>query len=105
MTGVNVPDPAATRGVKSPHGEQVTTQQAVNSVVAPAGRALVVLSRGEDAGEDAVPTRTRKAMDAAASGVMYGRDMWQGDHDASLRSVAQLQDILSRYPCAAGESP
>lgn len=95
---VNFPDPTATHGVKAPYDREFSTQQAVHAVVASAGRALVVFSGGERADDDAVLTRTREAMDAGATGVIYGRNIWQREHDESLRFCAQLKDILSRYP-------
>ena len=95
---VNFPDPTATTGVPEPYDLEVSTPQAVASVVASAGRALVVFSGGAKASDKAVLTRTREAMDAGATGVIYGRNIWQRDHDESLRFAAQLRDILARYP-------
>ena len=100
MVKVNFPDPTATTGVKAPYDREYTTPQALAAVVASAGHALVVFSGGAKAGDEAVPTRTREAMDAGATGVIYGRNIWQRDHDESLRFAAQLRDILARYPAA-----
>lgn len=101
---VNFPDPTARTGVPEPYDRDVSTQQAVASVIASAGRALVVFSGGARADDQTVLTRTREAMDAGATGVIYGRNIWQRDHDESLRFAAQLRDILARYP-AAHEDP
>ncbi len=95
---VNVPDPSATQGVKAPYDRSYTTQQAVAAVVASAGRAQVVFSGGTKAGDETVLSRTREAMDAGAIGVIYGRNIWQREHDESLRFTAKITDILARYP-------
>jgi class I fructose-bisphosphate aldolase len=95
---VNFPDPDATQGVKAPYDRKYSTQRAVDAVVASAGRALVIFSGGDKAGDDAVLTRTREAMEGGATGVIYGRNIWQRDHDESLRFAARLRDILTRYP-------
>jgi class I fructose-bisphosphate aldolase len=99
---VNFPDPTATSGVKAPYDREVSTQRALDSVVASAGRALMVFSGGEKATDDAVPTRTQQAMDVGATGVTCGRNIWQRDHDQSLRFAARLADILGRYPSSPG---
>jgi class I fructose-bisphosphate aldolase len=102
---VNFPDPTATAGVTAPYDRTFSTEQAVDAVVASAGRALVVFSGGEKAGDDAVLTRTQQAMDAGATGVIYGRNIWQRDHDESLHFAERLRNILSRYPYGPAVSP
>ena len=97
---VNFPDPTATTGVKPPYDGRYTTVQALAAVMASAGRALVVFSGGSKVDDETVLTRTREAMDAGATGVIYGRNIWQREHDESRRFAAQLQDILARYPTA-----
>jgi class I fructose-bisphosphate aldolase len=97
---VNFPDPTATHGVKAPYDRSYTTSQALAAVVASAGRALVVFSGGAKAGDEEMLTRTREAMESGATGVIYGRNIWQRDHDESLRFADQLRDILARYPTA-----
>ena len=53
--------------------------------------------------DGAVLTRTTEAMDAGAAGVICGRNIWQREHDESLRFVARFADILSRDPCRRDE--
>ncbi|MEO3939027.1 aldolase [Dermatophilaceae bacterium Soc4.6] len=100
---VNFPDPTVTQGVKAPYDRLFTTEQAVAAVVASAGRALVVFSGGMKVDDETVLSRTREAMNAGAVGVIYGRNVWQRDHDESLRFAAQLRSILARYPAASAE--
>lgn len=100
---MNFPDPTATNGV-TPYDREFSTPQAVHSVVASAGRDLVVFSGGVRADDDAVLTRVREAMDAGATGVIYGRNIWQREHDESLRFCARLKDILSGYPSGREQS-
>ena len=97
---VTFPDPTATTGVKAPYDQEYTTPQALAAVVASAGRALVVFSGGVKAGDEAVLTRTRQAMEAGATGVIYGRNIWQRNHDRSLQFTTQLRAILARHPAA-----
>lgn len=48
-------------------------------------------------GGQTVLARTGEAMDAGAIGVIYGRNIWQREHDESLRFTAKVADILTRY--------
>jgi DhnA family fructose-bisphosphate aldolase class Ia len=36
--------------------------------------------------------------DAGATGLIFGRNVFQRGHDESLRFVAQLKEILAKYP-------
>lgn len=95
---VNFPDPTEQDGVKPPYDGQFSTQQAVDAVVHSAGRSLVLLSGGERAGDDAMLDKTRESMDAGALGVIFGRNVWQREHDESLRFVEALKQVLAKYP-------
>jgi class I fructose-bisphosphate aldolase len=37
-------------------------------------------------------------MQAGATGLIFGRNVWQRDHDESLRFVAELRAILDKVP-------
>ncbi len=36
-------------------------------------------------------------MDAGATGLIFGRNIWQREHGESLRFAGRLKDILARY--------
>jgi class I fructose-bisphosphate aldolase len=95
---VNFPNPTKRTGVPTAYDRDVSTQDAINAVVRSAARTLVLLSGGEKAGDDVMLEKTRESMEAGATGVIFGRNVWQRDHDDSLRLVAALQDILAKYP-------
>ncbi len=95
---VNFPDPTKRKGVKSEYDADFTEQQAVDSVVRSAGRSLVLLSGGERAGDDEMLEKSRMSLEAGATGLIFGRNVWQREHDESLRFVAKLKDLLAKYP-------
>lgn len=49
--------------------------------------------------------KARQAMDAGATGLIFGRNVWQREHDESLRFVARLQEILAKYPQSGPSGP
>jgi class I fructose-bisphosphate aldolase len=39
-------------------------------------------------------------MEAGATGLIFGRNVWQRSHDASLRFAASLRELPAKYPSA-----
>ena len=95
---VNFPDPKATEGVHRTYAEAVGEQDAVNAVVRSAVRTPVLLSGGERGGDEEVLDKARMAMEAGALGLIFGRNIWQREHDESLRFVVRLRELLEKYP-------
>ncbi len=42
--------------------------------------------------------KARQSMEAGATGLIFGRNVFQLGRDGLLRFVAQLKDILAKYP-------
>ena len=95
---VNFPHPEKVAAVKEPYGQTFTSQQAVDAVVRSANRTLVLISGGSRAGDEAMLDKARQSMDAGATGLIFGRNVWQREHDESLRFVSALRKILDEYP-------
>jgi class I fructose-bisphosphate aldolase len=95
---VNFPHPDLRANVKKEYDKDFTTQDAITSVVRSANRTLVLVSGGEKAGDDAMLQKARESMEAGATGLIFGRNVWQRDHDASLKFVSSLREILEKYP-------
>jgi class I fructose-bisphosphate aldolase len=95
---VNFPDPRKRDGVKTEYDREFSTQEAISAVVRSAGHSLVLLSGGEKGGDEEVFERARESMEAGATGLIFGRNVWQREHDESLRFVARLRELLEKYP-------
>ena len=95
---LNFPKPDRTEGVPKAYALAVTEQEAVNQVVRSAVRTPVLLSGGERGGDEEVLDKARMAMEAGALGLIFGRNIWQREHDESLRFVARLRELLEKYP-------
>ena len=48
--------------------------------------------------QEAMLQKATESMQAGATGLIFGRNVWQRDHDESLRFVAALQAILDKFP-------
>ena len=95
---VNFPHPEKRDGVKEPYRGDFTQQQAIDAVVRSARRTLLLVSGGERAGDEAMLEKAQMSMEAGATGLIFGRNVWQREHDESLRFAARLQEILAKYP-------
>jgi class I fructose-bisphosphate aldolase len=97
---VNFPHPERRAGVKSEYDGEFSTQQAVDAVVRSANRTLVLISGGEKAGDEAMLEKAHQSMEAGATGLIFGRNVWQRRHEESLHFIARLRDVLAKYPSA-----
>jgi len=95
---VNFPHPEKQDGVPGAYLGDFSSQQAISAVVRSANRTLLLVSGGERAGDAAMLEKARQSMEAGATGLIFGRNVWQREHDESLRFAGQLREILAKYP-------
>jgi fructose-bisphosphate aldolase, class I len=75
----------------------LSPDEAFRKVVQSAGRALVLVSGGERVGDDQLLTKVRSSMDAGATGVIFGRNLWQRHRAEALRITRDLHAIFREY--------
>lgn len=97
---VNFPHPDKQFDLPGPYRSEFSAQQAIDAVVRSANRTLLLVSGGERAGDEAMLEKARQSMEAGATGLIFGRNIWQRPRDESLRFVAALKEILAKYPSA-----
>ena len=97
---LNFPHPEKVADVPKAYAAEFTSQQAIDAVVRSANRSLVLISGGSKAGDDAMLAKARQSMAAGATGVIFGRNVWQREHDESLRFASRLREILEAHPSA-----
>jgi len=95
---VNFPHPEKAVAVKEPYQQSFTSQQAVDAVVRSANRTMVLISGGSMAGDEAMLDKARQSMSAGATGLIFGRNVWQREHEESLRFITELRKILDEHP-------
>jgi fructose-bisphosphate aldolase, class I len=98
LVKVNFPQPDKQSDVPEPYRRSFSPAEAVEAVVRSASRTLLLVSGGEHAGDEAMLEKARQSMEAGATGLIFGRNVFQRSHDDSLRLVAQLREILAKYP-------
>ena len=66
----------------------------IRKVVASAGKALVLFSGGSKLGDDDLLTKARMAMENGATGLIFGRNMWQRPMDEALAITEKITKIM-----------
>jgi fructose-bisphosphate aldolase, class I len=94
---VNFPHPEKRAGVPEAYDAEFSSQAAVDAVVRAANRTLVLISGGAKAGDEAMLDKAAQSMEAGATGLIFGRNVWQRQRDESLHLVSQLRDILAKH--------
>jgi len=100
LVKVNFPHPDKQAGVPAAYQAEFSPQQAIGSVVRSANRTLLLVSGGERSGDEAMLEKARMSMEAGATGLIFGRNIWQREHGETLRFVARLKEILAKYPAS-----
>jgi fructose-bisphosphate aldolase, class I len=70
---------------------------AFRKVVESAGRALVLVSGGEKVGDAELLAKVRSSLDAGATGIIFGRNLWQRSRADALRLTHELHAIFREY--------
>jgi len=76
---------------------KLTPAAAFRRVVESAGRALVLVSGGEKVGDAELLSKVRDSMNDGATGIIFGRNMWQRPRAEALRVTRELHGIFREY--------
>ena len=76
---------------------QPSLAEATRQVVESAGRALVLFSGGEMQDEGDIVQKARAAMDAGATGLIFGRNVWQRPFDEALKLSQDFHEMMKEY--------
>lgn len=97
---LNVPKIGAAKDLAAPkpyNTLRVSREEAARMVVESAGRALVIFAGGEMEGSEDLIAKARIAMDAGATGLISGRNVWQRSHDEAIAITRQIREMLLDY--------
>jgi class I fructose-bisphosphate aldolase len=97
---INVPvsNPEKDKQAPKPYNSMtVSREDATRMVVESAGKAMVLFSGGEMQGEGDIVDKARIAMDAGATGLIFGRNVWQRPFDEAITLAQQFRKLLTEY--------
>ncbi len=76
---------------------KLSPDEAFHKVVQSAGRTLVLVSGGEKVGDSELLRKVRSSMDAGATGIIFGRNLWQRPRAEALHLTRELHAIFRQY--------
>ncbi|MFX1482346.1 MAG: class I fructose-bisphosphate aldolase [Promethearchaeota archaeon] len=94
---LNVPEtsPESRAKQQPPYDKlDLSTEEMVAKVVKSAGKTLVLFSGGGKVTDEEVIDRARICVEQGASGLIFGRNLWQRDWDDAMRMTKILKDLL-----------
>jgi class I fructose-bisphosphate aldolase len=97
---VNFPkiDPAKDKAAPKPYNDlQITAEEAFAKVVEAAGKTLVLVSGGEKAEDEDVLGKARASMEAGATGLIFGRNLWQRSYEEAMHMTRQIKEMMQEY--------
>ena len=74
--------------------EKEAYRLAVEKVVGSAGKTMVLFSGGSKTSDEDLLLKARICMEAGATGLIFGRNMWQRSFEEGLRITDQVRQIL-----------
>jgi fructose-bisphosphate aldolase, class I len=83
--------PGEYAGIEFDYGE------GASRVVHSAGRCMVLFSGGSKLGDEDLLHKVRTAMQAGATGLIFGRNMWQRPYDEALAATTAVMDVLREF--------
>ncbi len=94
---LNLPNPARD-GNPAEYMELTEDLQArTNRLVRSAGKAMVLVSGGSKVSDDELMEQVEVSMKAGATGIIFGRNMWQRPYDEALAISRRVHESFARY--------
>jgi class I fructose-bisphosphate aldolase len=92
------PDPKTAQDAPEPYRTlEVDEVEAFRQVVQSAGRALVLVSGGSKISDEQLLEKVRMSFEAGATGLIFGRNMWQRKIKDALALTEQVKRIMQEY--------
>ncbi len=98
---LNIPalDPQTEQLTPEPYRSlRPSLEEALARVIRSAGRSLVIFAGGRRVDDGALLRNAETAMAQGATGLIFGRNLWQRPWDSALALAERLRDIVHHYP-------
>jgi len=94
---LNVPvdDPKTRATQRAPYDKlELSYEESVSKVVKSAGKCLVLFSGGGMISDEEVIRRAKACIEQGATGLIFGRNLWQREWDDALAMTKKLKDMM-----------
>lgn len=73
-------------------------EEMIQRAIASAVKTFVIISGGEKGNDEDVLKKVRLSMEAGATGMIFGRNVWQRPYDEALDISHKIRDTLLQFP-------
>ena len=73
---------------------KLSYEDSIAKVVTAAGRTMVLFSGGSKQSDDDLLHKAKAAMDNGATGLIFGRNMWQRQHSDAVKITSQVKKLM-----------
>lgn len=81
-----------------PYGDLNEDEEAmISRVIATAGRTLTLISGGEHEDDSALLLKAQRSMEAGATGLIFGRNIWQRPYDEAVGMAHKFHELTQQY--------
>ena len=97
---INLPEFSADKHARTPKEYSQRTfgeEEAVRRAVAAAGRIPVLVSGGSQVSDEDVLHKAEMSIKCGASGLIFGRNVWQRQWDDALRITNRIREMMVEY--------
>jgi class I fructose-bisphosphate aldolase len=97
---LNVPvdDPKTRSQQRNPYDKmELSYEEGVSKVVKTAGKCLVLFSGGGMKSDEEVVHRAKACLEQGATGLIFGRNLWQREWDDALAMTKKIQDMMKVF--------
>ena len=94
---LNLPKGTSPDSPKPYNDLDMSSEDMLRKVVISAGNSMVLLSGGSKLGDDDMLAKVEMAMAAGATGLIFGRNMWQRPKKEALAITVKVKEVLARY--------
>jgi class I fructose-bisphosphate aldolase len=81
-----------------PYNElKMELHDAVEKIVNSAGRTMVLFSGGSKIGDEDLLEKAKMSMECGATGLIFGRNLWQRDHENAVEVAGKIRDVMAQF--------
>ena len=100
MVKMNIPKYDKERSQKYPKPYdtlQLNAKEALEKVIGSAGKTMALISGGEEMGDDELLEKVRISLDAGATGLVFGRNLWQRPFKNALEITERIKILMAEF--------
>ncbi|MCY0881964.1 MAG: fructose-bisphosphate aldolase, partial [Firmicutes bacterium] len=97
---LNVPEINPEKLAKAPKAYQRewTVESALRQIISSAGKSLVIFAGGAKGPRENTIKKARLCLDAGASGLIFGRNVWEQSYAEAMDLSEEIHQLLAEYP-------